>query len=169
METSCHGFCRKARRIAHGLVLERGADEAVEQGMAVARRRGELRMELAGHEPRMLLRRQFDHFDEQVVHRFAGDDEAQVLELLAIAVIEFVAMPMALANDVLAVQIARNGTGLQPAFLRAQPHRAAEIGIFAALLDVTRARRPLSDQRDYRMRAMALVLARIRAFEPGNM
>jgi hypothetical protein len=35
-------------------VFARGADEAGEQRMAVARRRGELRMELARHEPGMI-------------------------------------------------------------------------------------------------------------------
>ena len=87
-------------------------DEAIEQRMPVARRRRELRVELAGEEPRMLLRRQLDHFDQQIVHRLAGDDEAQVLELLAIAVVEFVAVAMALADHVLAVQFTGERTWL---------------------------------------------------------
>src|ERR1700712_802611 len=72
----------EARRFAHRLLLARRADEAHEQRMAIARRRGEFRMELPGDEPWMV--RQFDHLDEQVVHRLAGDDEAEVLELLPI-------------------------------------------------------------------------------------
>ena len=48
------------------LVLERGAHEADEQRMAVARRGRELRMELAADEPRMRSR-QLDHLDQQVV------------------------------------------------------------------------------------------------------
>ena len=45
-------------------ILARGSDEPREQRMAVARRGGELRVELARHEPRM--RRQFDEFDQPI-------------------------------------------------------------------------------------------------------
>src|SRR5579859_17235 len=91
---SCRRFLRKPRRIAHGLELARSAHEAVEQRMAVARRRGEFRVELAGDEPGVLLFRQLDDLDQQIVHRFAGDHQAQILELLPVAVVELVAMAM---------------------------------------------------------------------------
>src|SRR5690606_35601727 len=58
-----------------GLALARGADKAHEQRMALARRGQELRVRLAGQEPRMLVARQFDHFHQQVVHRLGRDDQ----------------------------------------------------------------------------------------------
>src|SRR5581483_11631371 len=75
---SCRDFLGEPRRGTHRLVFARGAYETHEQRMAVARRRGEFRMELASHEPRMLVLGQLDHLDEQIVHRLAGDDESQV-------------------------------------------------------------------------------------------
>ena len=53
---SRHRFLRKPRRFPIRLLLARRADEADEQRMPVARRRGELRMELARQEPRMVRR-----------------------------------------------------------------------------------------------------------------
>ena len=75
-------------------VRARRLDEAGEQRMAVARRRAELRMELAGDEQRM--RRQLDHL-HQAVARDAGEAQARVHQLLQVAVVELVAMAVALA------------------------------------------------------------------------
>ena len=61
-------------------------------------------------------------------------------------------MAMALADHVLAVELVRQRAGLQAAFLRAQAHRAAQVGALVALLDVAGAVRPFGDQRDHRMR-----------------
>ena len=123
-------------------------------------------MELAGDEPRVV--RQLDHLDQQVVHGLAGDDEAQILELLPIAVVELVAMAMALADHVLAVEFARQGTGLEAAFLRAEAHRAALFGGLVAFLDIAGAGLPFGNQRDHRVCAGAVVLAGVRAFETGD-
>ncbi len=59
---------------------------------------------------------------------------------------------MALADHVLAVQLARQRAGLEAAFLRAQAHRAAEVGAFVALFDFAGGGGPFGDQRDHRMR-----------------
>src|SRR5689334_8612219 len=114
---SRHRFLRQPRRLAIRLLLARCPDEPYEQRMPVARRRGELRMELAGEKPRMV--RELDHLDEQIVHRLARDHEPQILELLPIAVVELVAMAMALADHVLAVELTRERARLEPALLRA--------------------------------------------------
>ena len=50
----CRAHPRLLQQAAAGLVLARGADEADEQRMAVARRRQELGMRLAGEEPRVV-------------------------------------------------------------------------------------------------------------------
>src|SRR5690348_11942297 len=118
------------------LVLARGADEADEQRMAVARRRQEFRMRLAREEPRMLRLRQLDHLHQQVVHRLGGNDEAGVLELGAIAVVELVTMAMTLTDHVVAVQLVRQRAGLDALFLQAEAHGPAEVALLAAALDL---------------------------------
>src|SRR5690606_8984301 len=158
---STHGLPGQPRRLARGLVLARGADEADEQRVPVARRRGELRMELAREEPRMV--RQFDDLDQQVVHRLARDHQAEVLELLAVVVVELVAVPVALADHVLAVQLARERAGPESALLSAEAHRAALRGCFVALLDLAARGGPFGDQADDRVLAVAVVLAGIGA------
>src|SRR4051812_20707844 len=85
LRCSSHRFLRKPRRFAIRLLFPRRPNESDEQRMPVARCGGEFRMELARDKPRMV--RQLDHLDEQVVHRFAGDHEAKILELLPIAVV----------------------------------------------------------------------------------
>ena len=118
-------------------------------------------MRLAGDEPRMLLLWQLDHFHQQVVHRLAGNHQAQILERLAITVVELVAMAMALTHHVLAVQLARQRAGLQSALLGTQAHGAAHVGTLVALLDVTSSGGPFGDQRDNRIRCVAVVLTGI--------
>src|SRR5688572_6520558 len=161
---------RSRRRFLHADPLRmertRRAHEADEQRMPVARRRGELGMRLAREEPRVVL--QLDHLDQQVVHRLRRDHEAGVLELRAVAVVELVAVAMALADDLLAVQLARERAALEARFLRAEAHRAALVGRFVALLDVAGRRGPLGDQRDHGVRARAVVLGRVGAFEPAD-
>ena len=115
-------------------------------------------MRLAGEEPRMRGLRQFDHFDQQVVHRLRADDQAGVFELRAIAVVELVAMAMAFADDVLAVQLVRERAGLDALVLQAQAHRAAEVAFLAAAFDIAGGRAPFGDQADHRMFAALVVL-----------
>ena len=66
----------------------------------------------------MLAARQLDHFNQQVVHRLGGNHQACVFQLGAVAVVELVAMAMALGHHVLAVQLACQRAGFQACFLQ---------------------------------------------------
>src|SRR5690606_33458862 len=99
-------------------------NEAREQRVAVARIRRELGMELRGEEPRM--RRQLDELDETVTGK-AREDESRIRDLVEIAVVEFVAVPVPLRDLVFAVDLLRERAILDVAGLRAEAHRATEI------------------------------------------
>src|SRR3970040_1114059 len=131
------------RRQGFRLVVARGAEEADEQRMAIARRRQEFRVRLAGQEPRVLVARQLDHLHQQVVHRLGGNHQAGVLELRAVAVVELVAVAVALGDDVLAVKLARQRAWLEPLGLHAQAHRAAQVAVGIAPLDLAGGGAPL--------------------------
>src|SRR5690606_38317373 len=160
---------RFLQQLAAGLLLARGADEADEQRMSLARRGQELRVRLAGQEPRTLVARQLDDLDQGVVHRLARDHQARVLQLGAVAVVELVAVAVALGDHVLAVQLARQGARLEPLLLQAQAHGAAQVGLLVALLDLAGAGAPLGDQADDRVRALLVVLGAVGAFQAGAM
>src|SRR5581483_10525726 len=89
-------------------------------------------------------------------------------ELLAVAVVELVAVAVAFADHVLTVEGARDRARLEPALLRAEAHRAALVGALVAAFDIARRGRPFGDQRDDRMRAMTVVLGRTRTVEAGD-
>src|SRR5262245_24920032 len=99
--------------------------------MTVARVRGELGMELRGEKPRMKLGRQLDELDETVA-REPGEHEPCARDLLGIVVVELVAMAMAL-GDLGAVDALRERAVLDVADLRAEAHRAPEVGRLGAL------------------------------------
>src|SRR5690606_19614513 len=99
--------------------------------MPVSRGGRELRVKLRSQEPRVI--RQLDDLDEPV-DRHPGEDETRLLETLHIAVVELVAMPVTLVDHVPAVDRPHEGRALELAALRPEPHRAAEIGVRAALL-----------------------------------
>src|SRR5574338_1083909 len=128
-QPSSRRLFREQRCIAHGLVFARGLHETVEQRVAVARRRGEFRMELAGQEPRVFLLWQFHDLD-QIVHRHPGDRQPCLLQPFAVAVVDLETMAVALADGVGAIQPARDRARLQQAFLRTEAHGAAEVGGF---------------------------------------
>ena len=125
-------------------------DEAREQRMPVARRGAELGVVLACDEQRMA--RQLDDLDQPVA-REAGKPQARVHHLLQVAVVELVAMPVALADHVRAVDRVRERAVRDADLLRAEPHRAAEIRAFVARLERALLVLPLGDQRDDRVRA----------------
>ena len=70
--------------------------------------RFEFGMELHGHEPGVV--RQLDHFHQRAVGAGAGDEHAVGLELLAIGVVELVAMAMAFGDRSAAVALLRRGS-----------------------------------------------------------
>src|SRR5690606_28048259 len=143
-----------------------GADEAAEQRVAVARARRELGVELAAEEPRVV--RQLDHLHELAVLGRAGEHEPRLLEAVEIVVVELVAVAVALGHGLRAVGRGRERVLLQQAALRAEAHRAALVRMLVAALDLAGRAAPLGDERDDRVRRVALELGRVRAVEPGD-
>src|SRR5688572_31784075 len=72
---------------------QRGLDERLEQRVAVARRRGELRVELAADEPRVTG--ELDHLAQLVARRHPAHLEARCLEARQVVVVDLVAVAMA--------------------------------------------------------------------------
>src|SRR5438046_1259038 len=71
---------------------DRRLDEAVEQRVRSIRSRTELRVELAGHEPRVVL--ELDDLDQAAVGRLAGHDHAVLFKCLAVPVADLETMPV---------------------------------------------------------------------------
>ena len=72
----------------------------------------------------------FDRFHQQAVRRSAGDDEAGLAQALAVGVVEFVAVAVALADFGAAVGAAAEGPVGQVARPGAEPHGGAELFLF---------------------------------------
>ena len=109
-------------RMQRRAIQARRPDEAGEQRMSIARRRGELRVKLARHEPWM--RAQLDEL-HQAVGRESREAQAGRSQLVEIMIVEFIAVAMALEYRLLAVQRVRQGAGYQPRLLGTEPHAAA--------------------------------------------
>ena len=75
----------------------RRGHEPVEQRVRPFRPRLELGMELARHEPRVVL--QLDDLDEPAVRRLAGQQHAGRLERRAVAVVDLEAVAVTLVDD----------------------------------------------------------------------
>ena len=147
---------RAARRRARARALERRADELAEERRRARRPRLELRVELARDEPRVVG--QLDDLDQPPLLERARDDEARVDELLAVLVVDLVAVAVALVDDGLVVGVARPRPLRDLDRLRAEPHRAAEI------LDLLL----LREQVDHRVRRLGIHLGRVGALEPDD-
>src|SRR5262245_392994 len=74
----------------------RGSDEAGEQGVRVERAALQLRVELDAHEPRMVG--SLAQLGQDPVGRQAGKPQPRLLDRLAVADVDLVAMPMPLRN-----------------------------------------------------------------------
>src|SRR5712691_13396702 len=133
--------CRDGSFRLAGLVLQGGFDESREKRMAGTRRRRKLGVELAADQPGM--RRQLDHFAQLLALGDPGYAQALVLQPLHVLVVDFVAVAMALVDDIGAVDLARKAARLERRGLRAQAHRAAEVGFVVAALDPAVAVLPL--------------------------
>src|SRR5690606_22521628 len=107
-------------------------------------------------------------FHQQVVHRLGADHQARVLKLGAVAVVEFVAVAVALGHHVPAVDRVRPGAGLEPLLLQAQAHGAAHVAVLAAALDLAAAGAPFGDQADHRVRGLAVVLGAVGTLEASH-
>src|SRR5438067_8468133 len=81
---------------------EGGAHEVAEQRVRPVRSRAELRMELAGHEPRVAG--QLDDLDQARVRRHPAEDQAGVTEHLTVLVVELEAVAVSLVHDLLPVR-----------------------------------------------------------------
>ena len=102
MAATRSAFRRSLGRLrAPGASARCRADELAEERRRPRRPRLELRVELAGDEPRVIG--QLDDLDEPALLERARDDEAGVDELLAVVVVDLVAVPVALVDDRLAV------------------------------------------------------------------
>src|SRR6185437_3225539 len=107
----------------------------------------------ATEEPRML--RQLDHFTEIARRRALrprANGEAGRLDPRQIMIVDLVSMPMAFRNARRPVDAVRERPGNDIARLRAEPHRAAELGARIALFDRAVAVLPRGDEWDDRMR-----------------
>ncbi len=122
-------------------------------------------MELACNEERMI--RQLDHLDEPVAGE-AWEPQPRVHQLLQVAVVELESVPMTLHDDIRTVDLMGARAVRQAHFLRPEPHRAAELRFFAALLDRPFLVLPLGDERDHGVRRGALEFGRIGTFEPRD-
>ena len=91
--------------------------------MRPLRTRLELGVELAGHEPRVVL--QLDDLDEPAVRRLTAQEHPGGLERLAVAVVHLEPMAVPLVDDLLAVDRSRLRAGRQPRRVQPQPHRPA--------------------------------------------
>ena len=136
--------------------LEGRADEPAEERGRPRRARLELRVELARDEPGMVG--QLDDLDEPPLLERAGDDEPVRDELFAVLVVHLVAVPVALVDRRLAVDLARARLLAELDGLRPEPHRAAEV------LDLLL----LGQQVDHRVRRLGIHLRRVRALEPAH-
>src|SRR5579883_536571 len=85
----------------------------------------ELRMELCTYKPGVIGH--FDNLDQAVICRASTDNHASIFQPPPIHIIEFIAMPMALKDNRLAICLLRLAAGGQTAYPIAQAHGAALI------------------------------------------
>ena len=85
----------------------------------------EFRVRLSGHVVGMIL--QFNELHQGAIGRGTAKDEILGLELLAIGVVELVAVAVAFVDLLGAVQLGCLAAGRQFAGLRAEPHGAAHV------------------------------------------
>ena len=100
-----------------------GSDETLEQRVRLVRLALKFGVELAGDEKRVVL--QLDHFDQLAVRRQSAENETGTLELLAISIIELVAVAMPLVHDKRTIKMRRHRSHFQLAGLRPETHRPA--------------------------------------------
>src|SRR6476619_489240 len=92
--------------------------------MRLERLRLELRMELAANKMRMI--RQLHHLHVSSIRRRSGNAQARSRHGLFVLAIELIAMPVPLADFERAINLLRQGIGLNLAWPRPQSHRPAQ-------------------------------------------
>src|SRR5690606_33545509 len=108
-------------------MLDRGLHKTLEQAMPVTRCRCEFRVELAGHEPGMI--RHLNHFNQGLVARAASNQEASLLQLRQVVVVDLITVPVTLHDALLAIATEHIAVWLQHTLLGAQAHGTAQIGL----------------------------------------
>src|SRR5690606_10716197 len=114
------------------LVLQCRIDEAGEKRVAVARRGGELRVELDAHEPGML--RKLHDFGQLFGGRAGADHHACLFEARDVGVVDLVAMAVPLV-DFVAIDGLGAAARLDRTALRTLAHGAPQVGCGVAPLD----------------------------------
>src|SRR5437868_4447142 len=125
-----------------------GADERGKEGMGRERPGFELRMVLYADEPGMV--RDLDDLGQDAVGRHAREPQSHLLKPVFVVDVDLIAMAVALADDVLAVDIVHLGSASQVSRIGAEPHGAAHVAVDRALLDLV-ALDPFGHQADHRM------------------
>src|SRR4029079_937812 len=120
--------------------------------MRLERAAFQLRMELDPDEPRMVGA--LDDLGQLAVRRHAGKDQAAAFERVAIVDVDLVAVAVALADQILAVNRMDDAVAVEPGGIGAQPHGAAEVAAGRALLQSFLAH-PLGDHADDRLGRVA--------------
>src|SRR4030067_1676060 len=138
------------------LVRDDGLYESLEQRVGLHRPALELRMELAGNEPRVAL--QFHYLDERAVRGEAAELDPGLFELGPERVVHFKAVPVALAFLCHAVDRGGLRALFHGARVRPEPHGAA-LGVD----------RPLGlHYMDDRARGLRVALGRVRVLHPAQ-
>src|SRR5208337_210770 len=106
-------------------MLIRRAHKRSKQRMRLQRLRLKLRMKLAADEVRVIG--QLDHLDISSVRCGPGNPQARSRERVFVFAVEFITVPVALADLKLAIDPVRQGSRLDFARPRAQPHGAAQL------------------------------------------
>ena len=117
---------------------------AREQRVAVARGGGELRVILAGDEPGVIAK--LDHLDQLTIQRAPSDAEPGAAQGVLVAVVELVAMAVALDDHLPSIELARQTLWRKPAGLATQAHAPAEVRGLATPLDGALSGSPFGDE-----------------------
>src|SRR3546814_916003 len=138
-------FAPYFERLNQPALLHRRFDESREQRMRIEWLRFELRVELDPDKPRMVGT--LNDFRQHAVGRHARKDEAALLQAFAIGAVDFIAVAMPLADVVGTIDARDMAVRREFRFIGAKAHRAAQIGVGAALLQ-TFVAHPLGDHAD---------------------
>src|SRR5215472_2151855 len=136
----------------------RGTDEAGEQRVPVTRRGGELGVKLSRYEPGVVG--ELDHL-HQPIAREPGEAHASLAIAIEIVVVELVAMPMALHDEIAPVNLAGARAGTEQHLLRPEAHGAALVGALIAHLRAVHLILPLGNERNDRVGRGAVELGAV--------
>src|SRR6185437_6954727 len=146
-------------------LIERGADERGEERVRLEGLRFQLGVELHADEPGVTG--DLDDLGQFAVGRHAGEAQPLVLETALVVDVDLVAVAMTLADIGGAIELAHPTARRQHRLVGAEPHRAAEIAVRPAPLELVAAH-PFRHQPDHRVSA-GTKLGRARLRQVGEM